>query len=106
MKRSIVVYVLAGLAAVAVFSACRGRGGAVPRSGDTVTPQLDEAVDWTAGQPGQLSVRLAARGKDDSAPRLLGFAAVSAGVNPVAVVTFYKGSQAESPVTVTLDHRC
>lgn len=106
MTRFFLLLVVAGLAAVAVFSAWRGPGGGAPRSGDTITAQLEEAVEWTAGQAGQLGVRLVARSKDRPAPRPLGFAAVSDNVNPVAVVTFFKGAQAASPLTVTLDHRC
>ena len=106
MRRSLLLPLLAGCAAALVLSGCRAPSASPPRPGDTVTPALTDSVSWTVGQPGQLSVRLVAQAKDGSAPRPLGLGAVPEDVNPVATVTFFKGEQAQSPVAVTLDHRC
>jgi hypothetical protein len=97
---------VAGVAALTVLSACNGPSGTPPRPGETVMPQLSASIHWTAGRPGQLGVRLVARGQDGSAERTLGFAAVATDVHPVASVTFFTGEQSQPPVTVPLDHRC
>jgi hypothetical protein len=106
MRKSILVLTAsAGIAALAAFSGCSGDGGP-PRVGDTVTPVLAGGLQWTAGQPGEIGVRLQARNKDGSAARVLGFNGIPTGADPVATITFYDGDQPLSPVAVMLSHRC
>jgi hypothetical protein len=96
----------AGLLALTSLSACNMQGAAPPRHGETVLPRLSGDVQWTAGRPGQLGVRLVARGPDSSGPRSLTFAGIPEDANPVATVTFFAGERALAPVRVTLEHRC
>jgi hypothetical protein len=95
-----------GLLALIALSACNMHTGAPPRPGETVLPQLNGEVHWTAGRPGQLGVRLVARGPDGAGQRALGFAGIPDDANPVATVTFFEGERSLATVTVPLDHRC
>ena len=106
MRRTLFLFGAAGLACLALLSACGLQTGPPARSGETVTPRLNEAIQWSAGKPGQMGVRLIAHGKDSPAGRTLGFSGIPDDVNPVAAVTFFQGEQSLPPVTVTLDHRC
>jgi hypothetical protein len=85
------------------LSGC-GNGGR-PRPGDTVSPKLDRPIQWTAGKPGQIDVRLQAQGKDEATPRALNFINGVAD-NPVADVTFFAGSHELTTAKLTLSHRC
>src|SRR5262249_49401009 len=107
MRRTILRLGAAGLLPLTGLTGCGVRTMRTPQPGGPITPRLNEEVRWTAGQPGQLAVRLVARGKDGSNTRDLGFSGLPGDVNPVATVTFFKGDEAQSPpVSVTLDHRC
>jgi hypothetical protein len=106
MRRTLWFLGVTGLLAVAGLSACNKQTAAPPRQGETVLPRLSGDVHWTAGRPGQLGVRLVARGQDSSGPRTLSFDGLPEDANPVATVTFFEGERALAPVTVTLDHRC
>jgi hypothetical protein len=84
-----------------------GGGQGRLRPGDTVTPYLDASIQWTAGRPGGLWVRLQARGADKTASRTLGADALPYGVNPVADITFHQGEyESLGSIRVPLSHRC
>jgi hypothetical protein len=96
----------AGLLALLALSGC-ARPVDPPQLGETVTPQLSQAIQWKAGKPANLGVRLQARSADGAAPRLLDFNGIPPNVNPIAAVTFYDAAGKElSPVAVELSHRC
>lgn len=80
----------------------RGR----PRAGETVLPQLERPIVWTAGSRGELGIRLYAKGGDDKLGRLLDFGAIPSWVNPVAHIAFYAGEQSLGSQDVVLSHRC
>jgi hypothetical protein len=105
MRRTFLTLATTGLALLTGLTGCNWRGGP-PREGEHVTPHLSDQIQWTAGSPGQIAVRLVATGKDGSEPRRLGFGGLPPDVHPVATVTFYRGEQALPPVEVALDHRC
>lgn len=87
------------------FSSCGDQNGR-PRAGDTVTPQLEWPVLWTAGQPGDLGIRLYTQAKGDQRRRLLNFGSIPLHVNPVANLTFYRGDEPLSSPEIPLSHRC
>ncbi len=104
MRWRILSVTMVGL--VAVFSLLGCASDRRPQPGDTVTPKLDGRLIWTAGDPGQLAVRLVAQGKDDARPRLLDFSGVPTKVNPVGTIQFYEGDSELSTLEVKLSHRC
>src|SRR5205823_12628257 len=83
-----------------------GRQQGRPRAGETVTPRLEGPVHWTAGTSGDLGIRLYAQGPDAKRGRLLGFGALPWGVDPMAQIVFYEGSEFLRSVDVALSHRC
>jgi hypothetical protein len=96
---SVALFVLTGL------SGCGAGSG--PRAGDTVKPRFNDTPELTAGQPGQIGVRLVAVNSDGSGSRNLGFGGITAQDNPVAKIIFFQGEQPMSPpVEVVLSHRC
>lgn len=95
---------LTGLLVVIGLSGCGSE--ARPRPGDTVRPTLAGSLIWTAGQTGQIAVRLQAQGQDDPRPRWLDFSGVPRKVDPIATIHFYEGDQELSPIEVKLSHRC
>jgi hypothetical protein len=101
MKRWLACLAVALLGWVALS----GCGGEQIRSGDTVTPVLASQAHWVAGASNDFKVRLRATSSSGDA-RLVDFGGVPANVNPRATVTFYQGDAAQTPVEVTLDHRC
>jgi hypothetical protein len=100
-------YTLLAIVLVALgFYWFRSPGGGQPRAGDTVIPVLAGPVDWTAGQGGEIRVRLEARNKDGSSTRPLGFEGVPSKADPVLRIVFFQGSLAQSPIEIKLSHRC
>jgi hypothetical protein len=95
----------AALTALAVLPGCSGDGGPL-RRGDTVTPAFAADIDWTAGERGELYVRLRAKNQDGSAARYLGFAGYANDKHPIATITFYHGDQPQPPIDVALSERC
>src|SRR5437879_2952190 len=73
-----------------------------PHAGETVTPHLERAIAWTAGDSGPLGVRLSAKEPEGGAPRLLDFRALPWAANPVARITFYGGEQPLQSLEVAL----
>ncbi len=104
MRRTAALY-LAGLFVLASFSGCAFNDGKV-HPGDTVTPQLEGPIEWSAGQTGNLGIRLYAKGKEEAGSRLLGFGSFPEDTNPTASITFYDGDQVLDSAQVTLSHRC
>ncbi len=76
------------------------------RPGDIVTPRCDGPIQWTAGEAGQLAIRLSAKHADDTAWRRLGLDALPYDVSPVADVTFSANDQSLGQARVELSHRC
>ncbi len=106
MRTRVMQLTAAGLLALLGLSGC-ARPADPPRAGETVTPQLSEAIQWKAGKPASLGVRLRARSADSAAPRLLDFNGIPTNVNPVADVIFFDASGKElAPAHVELSHRC
>jgi hypothetical protein len=96
----------AGLLALLGLSGC-AKPADPPQAGETVKPQLSEALKWKAGKPAKIGVRLQAQSADSSAPRLLDFNGIPNNVNPVADITFFDAAGKElSPAHVELSHRC
>jgi hypothetical protein len=83
-----------------------GRQGGGPQAGDTVMPQLERPVLWTAGASGEVDIRLYAKGENDRTARLLDFGAIPLQVNPLAQITFYEDDQPLGSLEVALSHRC
>ena len=105
MRPSMQMLGVAGLLILAGFFSCGQQTGR-PHAGDTLRPQLEWPVQWTAGEPGGLGIRLYAKGRDDRGWRLLDFSAIPLNVNPIANITFYAGDQPLDSVAVALSHRC
>jgi hypothetical protein len=99
------VLVVVGLVILLGFFS-NGRQNGRPRAGETVTPNLEGPVRWTAGTMGELGVRLVARAADAKRARVLDFSAVPWRVNPVANIAFYCGDQPLRSLEVALSHRC
>jgi hypothetical protein len=83
-----------------------GRQSGGPRAGDTVMPQLERPIVWTAGTPGELGIRLYAMGADDRTARLLDFGAIPPQANPLAQITFYEDDRPLGSLEAALSHRC
>lgn len=100
---------LSGAIGLVLLMGC-GAPDSVPHPGDTVTPQLDsligEPIEWRAGTSPILGVRLVAKGPDDKRPRVLTFQAIPWGVNPVAVIRFFRGEDELGSREVPFTHRC
>ena len=110
MRRLGLAGALIGCVGLALFLGCGGGSGA-PRPGDLVTPQLAGTVagdhlEWRAGQPASLGVRLVAQGPTDKAPRSLNGTGIPLNVNPVAAVRFYQDDTEIGAVETALSHRC
>jgi hypothetical protein len=95
-----------GLLGLFALSGC-ARPADPPQAGETVKPQLSEALKWKSGKPAKIGVRLQAQSADSAAPRLLDFNGIPNNVNPVADITFLDAAGKElSPAHVELSHRC
>jgi hypothetical protein len=96
---------VAGLLLLFGFFSCGQQQGR-PLAGDTVTPQLEGPLHWTAGASGTLGVRLYASKADSQRGRLLDFRALPFHLNPVANIAFYAGEQPLQTLEVALSQRC
>ena len=104
MRRQMVKLGVVGVLALVWLPACGGSRG--PQPGDTITPQMDPVVQWPAGKPVSIPVRLLAQAAGEAKPRTLSFNGIPSEINPKAAVTFYDGDQVLSTVEVALSHRC
>jgi len=98
------LYGAAGALAILLGLAGCSSGLDVPRAGDTITPRLDRPINWAAGKPANLYVRLEAQGEGPA--RKLDFAGLSAAVDPMATITFLEGESPIGTSEVKLSHRC
>jgi hypothetical protein len=89
--------------ALTLLAACDSGG---PRAGETITPQLTDPLSWTAGQSGQVTMRLVALDREGRVQRRLDFHGIPDNVNPVATVTFYGSDYVLPERQIVLDHRC
>lgn len=82
-----------------------GDSSLAPQPGETVSPVLSAPLQWKAGQPAELGVRLQAQA-GDAGKRPLGFKGIPGSTNPVARLTFFEGEQTLDTLEVALSHRC